>query len=165
MFRSEVVSGYLETDNWRSNKTFWSVISLPKVNVNRWTKIEILLNFIDMQIITKIFILKHTSIDILIVLKSPIFNQVFWQKMFFLNGSHFYWIWPVRKEGHQRCALQTLLAFIANSDAQSSAQTHIHSAIVVIDTSNNAWYSQVHWLVGTPYLAVKASNALILRKT
>ena len=51
-----------------------------------------------------------------------------------------------------------LLAFTANSAAQSSAQTHIHSAIVVIDTSNNVWHSQVHWLVGTPYLAVKASN-------
>ena len=32
----------------------------------------------------------------------------------------------------------SLLAFTANSAAQSSAQTHIHSAIVVIDTSNNA---------------------------
>ena len=31
----------------------------------------------------------------------------------------------------------TLLAFTANSAAQS-AQTHIQSAIVVIDTSNNA---------------------------
>ena len=51
-----------------------------------------------------------------------------------------------------------LLAFTANSAAQSSAQTHIHSAIVVIDTSNNAWHSQVHWLAGTPHLAVKASN-------
>ena len=55
--------------------------------------------------------------------------------------------------------LITLLAFTANSAAQSSAQTHIHSAIVVIDTSNNAWHSQVHWLVETPYLAVKDSNA------
>ena len=51
-----------------------------------------------------------------------------------------------------------LLAFIALSAAQSSAQTHIHNAIVVVDTSNNAWQSQVHWLVGTPYLAIKASN-------
>ena len=51
-----------------------------------------------------------------------------------------------------------LLAFIALSAAQSSAQTHIHSAIVVIDTSNHAWHSQVHWLVETPYLAIKASN-------
>ena len=32
----------------------------------------------------------------------------------------------------------TLLAFIALSATQSSAQTHIHSAIMVIDTSNNA---------------------------
>ena len=54
--------------------------------------------------------------------------------------------------------LQSLLAFTALSAVQSSAQTHIHSAIVVIDTSNNAWHSQVHWLVGTPYLAIKASN-------
>ena len=49
-------------------------------------------------------------------------------------------------------AQPTLLAFTANSAAQSSA-------IVVIDTSNNAWHSQVHWLFGTAYLAVKASNA------
>ena len=53
-----------------------------------------------------------------------------------------------------------LLAFTANSAAQSSAQTHIHSAIVVIDISNNGWHSQVHWLVETPYLAVKASNEM-----
>ena len=95
-----------------------------------------------------------------------------------------------------------LLAFTALSAAQSSAQTHIQSAIVVIDTSNNAWHSQVHWLVyhvrlrivrirqnplwlwnpeetspevqnrgisgptnghwlvGTPYLAIKASNVV-----
>ena len=44
----------------------------------------------------------------------------------------------------------SLLAFTALSAAQSS--------ILVIDTSNNASYNQVHWLVGTPYLAVKASN-------
>ena len=47
-----------------------------------------------------------------------------------------------------------LLAFIALSAAQSSsAQTLIHSAILVIDTSNN-------WLVRTPYLSIKASNVL-----
>ena len=57
---------------------------------------------------------------------------------------------------------RTLLAFTANSAAQSSAQTYIHSAIVVIDTSNNAWHSQVHWLAGTPYLAVKASNGVAM---
>ena len=52
----------------------------------------------------------------------------------------------------------SLLAFMALSAAQSSAQTHIHSAILVIDISNNVWHSQVHWLVGTPYLAIKSSN-------
>ena len=56
---------------------------------------------------------------------------------------------------------KSLLAFIALSAAQSTAQTRIHSAILVIDTSNNASYNQVHWLVRTPYLSIKASNALI----
>ena len=53
---------------------------------------------------------------------------------------------------------KSLLAFIALSAAQSSAQTRIHNAILVIDTSNNASYNQVHWLVRTPYLSIKASN-------
>ena len=52
----------------------------------------------------------------------------------------------------------SLLAFIALSPAQSSAQTRIHSAILVIDTSINASYNEVHWLVRTPYLSIKASN-------
>ena len=55
---------------------------------------------------------------------------------------------------------RALLAFIALLAAQSSAQTRIHSAILVIDTSNNASYSPVHWLVGTPYLSIKASNVV-----
>ena len=55
----------------------------------------------------------------------------------------------------------TLLAFIGLSAAQSSTQTCIHSAILVIDTSNNASYNHVHWSVGTPYLSIKASNAAI----
>ena len=50
----------------------------------------------------------------------------------------------------------TLLALIPLSAAQSSVQTHIHNAILVIDTSNNASYNQVHWLVGMPYLSIKA---------
>ena len=54
--------------------------------------------------------------------------------------------------------IYSLLAFIGLLAVQSSAQTHIHCAIVVIDTSNNASYNQVHWLVGTTYLAIKASN-------
>ena len=51
-----------------------------------------------------------------------------------------------------------LIAFIALLAVQSSAQTCLHSAILVIDTSNNASYNQVHWLVRTPYLSIKASN-------
>ena len=52
----------------------------------------------------------------------------------------------------------SLLAFIALSAALSSAQTRIYSAILVIDDSDNASYNQVHWLVRTPYLSIKASN-------
>ena len=51
-----------------------------------------------------------------------------------------------------------ITSFYRTSAAQSSAQTHIDSAIVAIDTSNNSWHSQVHWLVGMPYLAIKASD-------
>ena len=53
---------------------------------------------------------------------------------------------------------KTLLAFIALSSAQSSAQTRIHSAIMVTDTSNNASYNQADWLVRTQYLSIKASG-------
>ena len=49
----------------------------------------------------------------------------------------------------------TLLAFTALSAVQSSTKTHIQSVILVIDTSNNASYNQVYWLVGTPYSAIK----------
>ena len=47
---------------------------------------------------------------------------------------------------------------IAILAAQSSAQTFIHSAILFIDTSNNAWYSQTHWLIRMPQLPIIASN-------
>ena len=52
----------------------------------------------------------------------------------------------------------SLLAFIALSAAQSTAQTRIHNAILVIDTSNNASYNQGHWLFEIPYLSIKTSN-------
>ena len=48
---------------------------------------------------------------------------------------------------------------IALSAVQSSAQTYIHNGILFIDTSNNAWYNQVHWLIGTSYLSIIASNS------
>ena len=44
------------------------------------------------------------------------------------------------------------------SAAQWSAQTFIHNAIMFIDTSNNAWHNQAHWLTGTPYLSTVSSN-------
>ena len=31
-----------------------------------------------------------------------------------------------------------------------STDIYIHNAILFIDTSNNAWYNQAHWLVGAP---------------
>ena len=34
----------------------------------------------------------------------------------------------------------------------------IHNAILFIDTSNEASYNQVDWLVIMPYLSIKASN-------
>ena len=49
---------------------------------------------------------------------------------------------------------------IALSALQSPAQTFSHNAIMFIDTSNNAWYNRVHWLIGTLYLSIKASNVI-----
>ena len=52
---------------------------------------------------------------------------------------------------------RTLLAMITLLAVQSSA----HS-IMFIDTSNNAWHNQAHWLIGTPYLWIIASNESLL---
>ena len=52
----------------------------------------------------------------------------------------------------------TLLAMIALLAVQSCAETFIHNAIMLIDTSDNTSYNQVHWLSRTPYLSIKASN-------
>ena len=57
-----------------------------------------------------------------------------------------------------------LLAMIALSTVQSSAQTFIHNAVLFIDTSNNAWYNQPHWLIWTPYLSIIASNGFPFMK-
>ena len=35
----------------------------------------------------------------------------------------------------------------------------INNAIFFIDTSNNSWHNQAHWLTGTPYLSTISSNA------
>ena len=55
----------------------------------------------------------------------------------------------------------TLLAMIALSVVHSPTLTRIQNAILFIDTSNNAWYNNVHLLMGTPCLTIIASNALI----
>ena len=44
-------------------------------------------------------------------------------------------------------------------DFQSTAQKFI-PVILCIDTSYNAWHNQAHWLIGTPYLSIIASNAV-----
>ena len=51
-----------------------------------------------------------------------------------------------------------LLAIVDISAVQSSVQTFVHNAIMLIDTSDNAWYNQTHWLIRTPYLSTIASN-------
>ena len=55
-----------------------------------------------------------------------------------------------------------LLAMIALSVVESSAQTVIHNAILLIDTSNNVSCNQAHWLIRTPYLSIIASNEICL---
>ena len=55
----------------------------------------------------------------------------------------------------------TLLAMIALLVVQSCAVTFIHNVIMFIDTSNNDWHNQAHWLIRTPYLSIIASNAII----
>ena len=52
--------------------------------------------------------------------------------------------------------INSLLAMIALSADQSSAQTCIHIAILFIDPSHKAFYDQVRWLIGTPYLLIIA---------
>ena len=41
----------------------------------------------------------------------------------------------------------------------SSSQALIHHAILFIDTSDNASYNQLHWLIGMSYLSIIASSA------
>ena len=60
--------------------------------------------------------------------------------------------------------LLALLAMIALSAVQTSAQTIIHNAFLFIDTSDNASCNQLHWLIRSPYLSVIASNDLSLRR-
>ena len=62
---------------------------------------------------------------------------------------------------HNRNFIQTLLSNdltigcpIIYTDIYS------HNTIVLKDTSNNAWYNQVHWLIGTPYLSIIAGSGL-----
>ena len=64
---------------------------------------------------------------------------------------------------HLQYTIKSLLAIVDISAVQSSAQIIIHNAISLIDTSNNAWYNQDDWLIGTPYLSTIASNAAVLR--
>ena len=54
----------------------------------------------------------------------------------------------------------SLLAMIALLAVQSCVETFIYNAIMLIDTSDNASYNQVHWLIRTPHLSIKASNGL-----
>ena len=62
------------------------------------------------------------------------------------------WAHQVHKRTSNIITSNTLLA------VQLSAQTFIHNIILFIDTSNNAWYNEAHWLIGTQYLLIIASN-------
>ena len=50
---------------------------------------------------------------------------------------------------------------MAFSGVQLAVQTFIHNAILFIDTSNNAWYNQAHWLIGMPYLSIIAGDVIV----
>ena len=47
---------------------------------------------------------------------------------------------------------------IANSAAQSSAGKFNRNGTLFSDTSDNAWYNKVQWLIGTLYLSIIDSN-------
>ena len=47
---------------------------------------------------------------------------------------------------------------IALSVAQSFAQTFIYNANLFTDTSDNAYYNQIHWLIRTPHFSIIGSN-------
>ena len=53
--------------------------------------------------------------------------------------------------------LSTILSLLAMIALWLS--NHVHNAIMLTDTSDNALYNQVHWVIRTPYLSIKASNA------
>ena len=52
----------------------------------------------------------------------------------------------------------TLLSMIALLVVQSPTLTRVHIAIWLIETSNNAWHSNAHFLMGMPCLTIIASN-------
>ena len=53
----------------------------------------------------------------------------------------------------------TLLAIIAHTAVQSSERDTIHNAMLLRDTSINAWYNKAYSLIEKSYLAIIASNA------
>ena len=57
-----------------------------------------------------------------------------------------------------------IIAIVAISAVESSAPAFIHNAIVFIDTWDNAWYNQLHWVVETPYLSTIDSNGCVSRE-
>ena len=83
--------------------------------------------------------------------------EMFQQELRSISLDH--WTPGIRYNVRKRCLdVISLLAIADISAVKSSARTHIHSAILVIDTSNNAWYSQVNWLIVMPYLSMISSN-------
>ena len=60
--------------------------------------------------------------------------------------------------------LQCVFGYATTSAVQPSAQTFIHNSILFIDTYNNSWHNQTHWLIRSPYFATIASNDLIINR-
>ena len=54
---------------------------------------------------------------------------------------------------------------IALSAVQSTTETFVYNDSLFIDTSNNAWYNQAHWLRGMPYLSIISSYDLAIVDT
>ena len=70
----------------------------------------------------------------------------------------------IQRRHHQKSKIGSLPLLAMIALLTSCAQMFIHNAIMLIDTSDNALYNQVHWLIRTPYLSIKASNDQWLHK-
>ena len=50
---------------------------------------------------------------------------------------------------------------LAGNDERINSHCLTRNTILIIDTSDNVWYNQVHWLIRMPYLSIIASNDVL----